>query len=105
MITIVGSQSREPIEDTEYVFVKEIDEKEIILREKDGDPNNRLSYELWVRNDHFAGYTIIIDGKGYEFVRSALQGDLWWANVTPACNESDDIDTRNWGDWITDHNR
>jgi hypothetical protein len=97
MITIVGSQSREPIEDTEYVVAAKINDEisdEVLLREKTEDS----SFELWSRNDDFAGYTIVIDGKGYEFIRSARQGDLWWFGI------DNNIDWLDWQLWLKQQN-
>lgn len=59
MITKIGSQSREKLEDTGYTIESRAG-KTVILT--DGE-----TYEQWQRNDHFAGYVIEIDGKGYEF--------------------------------------
>ena len=67
MITAKGSQNREPIEDTEYHIVKtwpEVSRGHVVLEDETG------RRELWVKNDHYSGYVIVINGKGYEFVRS-----------------------------------
>jgi hypothetical protein len=65
----VGSQIRENIEDTGYTIdVIEGDEltgRNVLLVTAD---NNKL--ELWTENNDFAGYVIVIDGIGYEFVRT-----------------------------------
>jgi hypothetical protein len=59
----VGSQMREKIEDTDLrVIMSEVDQ---IIAEDEG--GNR---ELWVLNDDFAGYVLVVNGLGYEFVRS-----------------------------------
>lgn len=64
----IGSQIRENIEDTEYTIdVIEGDEltgRNAFLLTADG------KYELWTEKDDFAGYVIVIDGMGYEFVRT-----------------------------------
>lgn len=71
---------REKLEDTEYRLLGRIDaENSVILEDKDNGKR-----ELWVRNNDNPSYTIVIDGCGYEFVRTALLGDLWWANIKPA---------------------
>lgn len=57
-----GSQSRERIEETDYILVEHLEDGQVVLA--DGDV-----LELWVKNDGFAGYTIEIGGIGYEFVR------------------------------------
>ena len=63
-----GSQIRDNIEDTEYtvdgIEGDEITGRNAFLTTKDG------KYELWTERDDFAGYVIVIDDVGYEFVRS-----------------------------------
>ena len=60
----VGSQTRENIEDTEYgVFIQ--DWKRAILLDR-----TTGTYEVWRKNDDFAGYVVVIDGIGYEYVES-----------------------------------
>jgi hypothetical protein len=61
----IGSQKRETLEESGLTLHKRISKKEVILA--DGD-----KFELWFLNDHHAGYTIEIDGKGYEFAHSLL---------------------------------
>ena len=66
-IRFIGSQARERLEDTDYRLVKtwpDIERGHIILEDDTG------KRELWFLNDHHAGYTIEIDGRGYEFARS-----------------------------------
>jgi len=68
MIRHIGSQTREPIEDTEYElleFVKYPSGRDAILLNKETGIK-----ELYVERDDFAEYVIEIDGKGFEFVRS-----------------------------------
>lgn len=67
-------QSREPIEETDYTFAGRIDENQVVLGGE--------KLEVWTLHDDFAGYVVVIDGKGYKFVRDALQGDLWWSGMT-----------------------
>jgi len=63
MHTKYGSQRREPIEETEYrVHIHDGDE---VVLDDGGD-----RFEVWFRNDYHAGYTIEINGIGYEFARS-----------------------------------
>ncbi len=63
----IGSQIRQKIEDTSYK-----------LRSKKG---NFVSLEcgdhreVWAKNDHHAGYTLEIDGIGYEFVSSHYENN------------------------------
>jgi len=75
----IGSQIREPIEDTEYV-IRFRDEHMVLgaegLRGFEFGPDAVLLNtetgisELWTKNDDYAGYVIVIDDEGYEFVRS-----------------------------------
>lgn len=67
MITVRGSQRREPIEETDYRIISswpDLDIGEVILQ--DEHTHHR---ELWVKRNDFAGYVIVINGNGYEFVR------------------------------------
>lgn len=66
MITPIGSQNREPLEESGYHMHKRISRNEVILESND----NPGDYELWYRRDDFSGYVIVIDNVGYEFVRS-----------------------------------
>ncbi len=64
-----GSQNRESIADTDYSIVKRLNRRQILLQNSTG------KRELWTRHDTFAGYTLEIDGTGYEFVRSIVAGE------------------------------
>jgi hypothetical protein len=65
MIRQIGSQAREPLEDTEYeVYQGPNEDGEIILIDESEKK------ELWVQREDFAGYVVEIDGIGYEFVTS-----------------------------------
>jgi hypothetical protein len=57
-----GSQFRERLESAGYELVERINSRSIVVR-----CGGRL--ELWVRNNHHAGYTLEYKGQGYEFVR------------------------------------
>lgn len=59
----IGSQRRETLEEAGYEYVRKIG-NELIVKDKDG------SYELWVENNHYAGYVLEYRGIGYEFVTS-----------------------------------
>lgn len=59
-----GSQKRESLESAGYDLVSKKGGREVILKDKESG-----KYELWGRKDDFAGYTIDIGGKGYEFIR------------------------------------
>jgi hypothetical protein len=56
----IGSQMREPLNESGHVFVERRG-PEVILY--DGE-----NYSLWVARDDFAGYVIEIDGVGCEFI-------------------------------------
>lgn len=60
----IGSQKRETLKESGYTFISDLGNNEVCL----SDENGKL--ELWVANDDHAGYTIEIDGVGYEFVSS-----------------------------------
>jgi hypothetical protein len=66
MIKHIGSQNREKIEETEYE-VFHIENEYAILKDKE---TGKL--EAWFANDHHAGYTIEINGIGYEFASSSI---------------------------------
>ena len=79
MIGHIGSQTREPIEDTEYTI--QFRDEHLVLsargvRRLEPGPDAVLLNketgisELWTERDDYAGYVIVIDGKGFEFVRS-----------------------------------
>lgn len=63
MSKIFGSQIRETLAESGYKLISKA-KKEVILESPDG------GRELWFLNDHHAGYTIEIKGKGYEFAHS-----------------------------------
>jgi hypothetical protein len=58
----IGSQIRETVEQAGYQFVRKLNSRSIVLA-----VGGRM--ELWVKNDHFAGYTVEFKGQGYEFIR------------------------------------
>ncbi|KKL23891.1 hypothetical protein LCGC14_2420850 [marine sediment metagenome] len=65
----MGSQDRETLAESGYRLVSRPFEGEVILADPEG---NR---ELWMANDHYAGYTIQVGRWGYEFVRGIQAGD------------------------------
>ncbi len=77
-----GSQNREHIEETEYK-IKHIDEHIIVGVEghykgewperREAILENDGEQELWMENNDFAGYVLVIDGMGFEFIRSILK--------------------------------
>jgi hypothetical protein len=69
-ITRRGSQTREPIEDTDYEVVSKT-EDEVILKDKETGKK-----EVWVEKDDFAGYVIEIGGRGYEFTHGVNEDVL-----------------------------
>ena len=62
----IGSQRRETLEESGMeVYQGPNEDGEILLRDiEDGN------IELWVQHDDNAGYTIEVNGIGYEFVRT-----------------------------------
>ena len=64
MITTIGSQNREPLSESRYSLVSLNDGEAILCDHEFG------KLEYWYENDHHAGYTIEINGIGYEFARS-----------------------------------
>lgn len=66
MITKRGSQNREPLNESGYRFVGYLSEDKttIVLQSTDGSQT-----EIWGLNDDHAGYTIEVEGKGFEFIR------------------------------------
>lgn len=63
----VGSQIRDNIEDTEYII--DVIEGDKLTGRNALLLNAQENLELWTENDNFAGYVIVIDNVGYEFVR------------------------------------
>jgi len=59
----VGSQYRENLEDTGYLVRGKVDGA--VVLQKPGSP-----LEHWRPNDQYAGYVVVIDGIGHEFVDS-----------------------------------
>ena len=58
----IGSQKRETLAESGMRILKRWSKKEVILTDDTGIE------EVWYENDHFAGYVIEINGKGYEFL-------------------------------------
>ena len=61
----IGSQKRETLSESGYVLWDKIGEEAWLV-----DPELSGNMELWIENDHHAGYVIEIEGIGHEFVRS-----------------------------------
>lgn len=59
-----GSQIRETLSEAGYTLVERLEHGEVIVADEDG------KRELWFEHDDNAGYTLEIEGRGYEFVRS-----------------------------------
>jgi hypothetical protein len=66
-----GSQIRDPYQEAGYEIVRngEFPNEKILRHIETGNK------ELWIRNDCHAGYTLEIDGIGYEFVHSLKERD------------------------------
>lgn len=69
---------RETLEEAGSTVAGYLNETEVIIKTEDA---NGTIYELYRKNNDFAGYVLEIDGIGYEFIRTALIGDLWWAGI------------------------
>jgi len=61
----IGSQNRETLDESGYHVAGWLDAGTVVL-EANGDASQR---EIWFLNDDHAGYTIEINGLGYEFAR------------------------------------
>jgi len=66
---MIGSQIREPLEESGYELAGYLDNAKDIAVLKSIDKADKGKMEIWTRNDHFAGYVIELHGVGYEFVR------------------------------------
>jgi hypothetical protein len=66
----IGSQIRETLEEAEMVFVGYLgeDKTTIVLK------NDLGEQEIWGLNNDHAGYTIEVEGMGYEFIRDYKAG-------------------------------
>ena len=66
MMRTIGSQNRETLADSGIRLVSvDSEARTVILQDIETGEK-----ELWVENDHHAGYTIEINSVGYEFVTS-----------------------------------
>jgi hypothetical protein len=70
----IGSQYRETLDEAGYEVVrltKEQRQRLCVGRNEKilCDKGDRRDTELWFKNDHHSGYTIEINGVGYEFAR------------------------------------
>lgn len=64
MMQFRGSQVRENIDEAGYKIICKVDDGYYLQEVITGKA------ELWIENDHYAGYVVVIDGKGHEFVRT-----------------------------------
>jgi hypothetical protein len=64
----IGSQTRETLAESGYRLLERVDDETIILQSI-GDPDQQ---EFWFKHDDHAGYTIEVDGVGYEYARDVL---------------------------------
>jgi excisionase family DNA binding protein len=65
----IGSQYRETLEASGYTLHERLDHEFVLLQSDTGQ------VELWIQNDHYAGYVVEIDGAGYEFVASVTAAE------------------------------
>lgn len=68
-MTVNGSQKRFSLEEEGLILYKRLPYNKVVLKDKETD-----DYFLYKLNDQFAGTTIEIKGKGYEFVSSNVDG-------------------------------
>jgi len=61
----VGNQYREDIKDTSYVIRGRTDG--VVVLQKPG-----CQLEQWKANDKHAGYVVVIDGIGHEFISTVI---------------------------------
>lgn len=64
----IGSQTRESLAESGYRLLERVDDETIILQDVE-DPDKQ---EVWFKHDDHAGYTIEVDGVGYEYARDVL---------------------------------
>jgi len=64
----IGSQTRETLAESGYRLLERVDDETVILQAI-GDPAQQ---EFWFKQDDHAGYTIEVDGVGYEYARDVL---------------------------------
>lgn len=75
----IGSQRRETLEEAGYILHKRISTTEVILMDTDS-----LKMELWFVHECNPGYTIEVEGVGYEFARSVSADEVdWLSKRTP----------------------
>ena len=61
-MVVRGSQIREELEASGYELLETLADGEVVLLDMEGKE------ELWVENDDYAGYVVVINGVGHEFV-------------------------------------
>jgi len=79
MITKIGSQSREKLEESGYELVRFLNgnkETALLRFVENIGIAHPADEEVWVKRDDFAGYVIEIEGNGYEFVCNAKGYDI-----------------------------
>lgn len=67
----VGSQKRQDLnDDSGYIQISAVDNTGgvILFNEEEN------KYERWQKNDDFAGFVIVIEDEGFEFVRTMEKG-------------------------------
>ena len=60
----IGSQKRELLAESGMTLVSSDNDTAVLQADDDGN------LEMWYANDKHAGYVIVIDGIGFEFIRS-----------------------------------
>lgn len=58
-----GSQTREELHESGYICACKFPTGDVLLIDVEAN-----QAEIWTANDDFAGYVIVIDGVGHEFI-------------------------------------
>jgi hypothetical protein len=66
---IIGSQTRSTIEEEGLSLHQWLNNADVILSDDHGN------FAMYTKNDNYAGHVVEIDGIGYEFVSSLVDGD------------------------------
>lgn len=73
----IGSQFRCTLEEEGYTLIAKLDKTgEIIVKS-----NTTGILELYFPNDDHSGFTLEVDGMGYEFCRSFKADEQWYIDL------------------------
>ncbi len=65
-------QNRQSLKVAGYKLVKYLPNDDALVISADGD------FEVFQMNDHHSGWTLVIDGVGYEFVKSIKPSEVFY---------------------------